>query len=98
VRTQSGRGPDRGTWLHEDVALEYARWLSPAFAIWCNQRIKELLKYGFTATPEKLEEMILNPDFIIKLAEKYFDELTTVIKSLGKGKTRVNRSNKIKSG
>jgi hypothetical protein len=29
--------------MHEDVALEFARWLSPAFAIWCNDRIKEIL-------------------------------------------------------
>lgn len=35
-----------GTWMHEDVALEFARWLSPAFAIWCNDRIKELLTTG----------------------------------------------------
>ncbi len=35
---------NQGTWMHEDVALEFARWLSPAFAIWCNDRIKELLK------------------------------------------------------
>lgn len=27
-----------GTWMHEDVALEFARWLSPEFAIWCNDR------------------------------------------------------------
>jgi len=54
-----------GTWLHEDVALEFARWLSPSFAIWCNDRIKELLKHGATAMePEDL----LNPDFIINLA------------------------------
>lgn len=33
-----------GTWMHEDVALEFARWLSPKFAIWTNQYIKELLK------------------------------------------------------
>ena len=33
----------QGTWMHEDVALEFARWLSPAFAIWCNDRIKEIL-------------------------------------------------------
>lgn len=32
--------------MHEDVALEFARWLSPAFAIWCNDRIKELLTTG----------------------------------------------------
>lgn len=35
-----------GTWLHEDAAIEFARWLSPKFAIWCNDRIKELLTTG----------------------------------------------------
>lgn len=39
----------QGTWMHEDVAMEFARWLSPKFAIWCNQRIKELLSTGRTA-------------------------------------------------
>lgn len=39
---------EQGTWMHEDVALEFARWLSPAFAIWCNDRIKELLTQGVT--------------------------------------------------
>jgi phage antirepressor YoqD-like protein len=41
-------GDNGGTWMHEDVALEFARWLSPAFAIWCNDRIKELLTTGVT--------------------------------------------------
>lgn len=41
-------GNNPGTWMHEDIALEFARWLSPAFAIWCNDRIKELLKTGVT--------------------------------------------------
>ncbi len=31
-------GDNGGTWMHEDVAIEFARWLSPAFAIWCNDR------------------------------------------------------------
>ena len=44
-------GGIQGTWMHEDVALEFARWLSPAFAIWCNDRIKELLKNGSTELP-----------------------------------------------
>lgn len=39
-------GDNGGTWMHEDVALEFARWLSPKFAIWCNDRIKELLYNG----------------------------------------------------
>lgn len=41
-------GNNSGTWMHEDVSMEFARWLSPAFAIWCNDRIKELLKTGVT--------------------------------------------------
>ena len=39
-------GDNGGTWMHEDVALEFARWLNPAFAIWCNDRIKELMTTG----------------------------------------------------
>jgi phage antirepressor YoqD-like protein len=62
---------DKGaTWMHEDVALEFARWLSPAFAIWCNDRIKELMKFGMTATQPTLEAMLDNPDLVIGLATK----------------------------
>lgn len=63
-----------GCWMHEDVALEFARWLSPAFAIWCNDRIKELLQYGMTATQPTLEQMINNPDLVISLATQLKSE------------------------
>lgn len=39
-------GTNQGTWMHEDVALMFAQWLSPAFYIWCNDRIKELARDG----------------------------------------------------
>lgn len=39
-----GKKGGGGTWMHEDVSIEFARWLSPEFAIWCNDRIKELFK------------------------------------------------------
>lgn len=69
VQVKQG-SPDNGggTWLHEDIALEFARWLSPKFAIWCNDRIKELMQVGFTATPATLEAMIANPDLVIGMA------------------------------
>ena len=35
-------GDGGGTWMHEDVALTFAQWLSPEFYIWCNDHIKEL--------------------------------------------------------
>lgn len=56
-------GANQGTWMHEDVALEFSRWLHPKFAIWTNKHIKELLlkgstsinqeKKGFPALPPK---------------------------------------------
>lgn len=56
-------GKNQGTWMHEDVALEFSRWLHPKFAIWTNKHIKELLlkgstsinqeKKGFPALPPK---------------------------------------------
>lgn len=57
----------QGTWFHEDVALEFARWLSPQFAIWCNDRIKELMKYGVTATPQTIDSVLADPDNAIRL-------------------------------
>lgn len=57
---------EQGTWMHEDVALEFARWLSPQFAIWCNDRIKELLKHGVTAMPGLLDNALSNPEPLIK--------------------------------
>ena len=33
----------QGTWMHKNLAIEFARWLNPEFSIWCNIKIKELL-------------------------------------------------------
>ena len=59
-------GSNPGTWMHEDVAIEFSRWLSPSFAIWCNDRIKELMKHGMTATTETAERLLNDPDFLIE--------------------------------
>ena len=78
-----------GTWFHEDVTLEFARWLSPAFAIWCNDRIKELLKYGMTATQPTLESMLNNPDVLIGLA--------TQLKTERAEKERLSEQNRLQT-
>ena len=49
IIVKQGGNSEQGTWMHEDVAIEFARWLSPVFAIWCNDRIKELLTKGSTS-------------------------------------------------
>lgn len=50
-----GNKDEYGTWMHEDVAMEFARWLSPKFAIWCNDRIKELARTGVTTLAQASE-------------------------------------------
>lgn len=38
------RGRNGGTWLHSKLAVAFARWLSPDFAVWCDQHIDGLLR------------------------------------------------------
>ena len=85
IQVVKGGNNEQGTWMHEDIALEFACWLSPAFAIWCNKRIKELLQYGMTATQPTLEQMINNPDLVISLA--------TQLKSEREEKQRIETEN-----
>ncbi len=42
----TNRGTAGGTWMQEELAVEYARELSPEFSIWCNERIGELMTHG----------------------------------------------------
>lgn len=32
-----------GTWLHPKLAIDFARWLSPEFAVWCDEQIEKIL-------------------------------------------------------
>lgn len=48
VITERGGSGGGGTWLHEDVALDFAQWLSVDFRLWCLARLKELLMTGVT--------------------------------------------------
>lgn len=65
----------QGTWVHEDIAMELARWLNPSFAVWCNDRIKELLQHGFTGTDQFLENLLNNPDETIKALTRVSEAL-----------------------
>ena len=33
----------QGTWLHPKLAVDFARWLNPKFAVWCDEQIEALL-------------------------------------------------------
>lgn len=91
-------GINQGTWMHEDVALEFSRWLHPKFAIWTNKHIKELLlkgstsinqeKKGFPALPPKRNHNRLTTtrllDIMIEVAKIENSEIrASLTKKLG---------------
>ncbi|NIF70206.1 KilA-N domain-containing protein [Burkholderia sp. Ap-962] len=45
IRTQRGRAG--GTWLHPKLAVVFARWCSPRFAVWCDLQIDALIRDGY---------------------------------------------------
>lgn len=34
---------EQGTWLHPKLAVDFARWLDPRFAVWCDEQIEHIL-------------------------------------------------------
>lgn len=89
-------GNNGGTWMHEDVALEFARWLSPAFAIWCNDRIKELLMNGTVSTRTTQTDYTCNEnthgsvDNLSGLLTEIEEELSESISMLQHKKDRIS--------
>ncbi len=37
-------GTHKGTWLHSDLYIVFARWLNPTFAVKCDKKIREILE------------------------------------------------------
>lgn len=67
----------QGTWMVKEVAIEFARWLSPMFGIWCNDMIMELLTKGHVSLmsqDEMMEQMMANPRNFLKLVNAYAEE------------------------
>lgn len=96
VKVVQGGNPElQGTWMHEDVALEFARWLSPSFAIWCNDRIKELLTTGSTSLqPLNFDD----PEAVLLLATKWNEEkkLRLQAEAKARAEAEINEANRPK--
>lgn len=50
---QGGVSGEQGTWIHQELALEFSRRLNPKFGIWCNDKIAELLRTGSVSIKPK---------------------------------------------
>jgi hypothetical protein len=49
IEVVKGDSSVSGVWLHRLVAIDFARWLSPEFAVWMLEKIEELLTTGQTS-------------------------------------------------
>ena len=46
LRYHSENIEGQGTWAHPDIAIQFAQWCSPEFALWVSSQIRHLLEYG----------------------------------------------------
>jgi hypothetical protein len=71
TRTVQGGKPDeQGTWMHRKIAIRFAQWLNPNFAIWVDNKIEDLLLNGFTSTTrEYVTKMIENGQLKLSVHE-----------------------------
>ncbi|TKD44228.1 KilA-N domain-containing protein [Azotobacter chroococcum] len=57
------RGNNGGTWLHPKLAVAFARWISPRFAVWCDMQIEALIHQGMAVQGhEHLIGLLLRPE------------------------------------
>lgn len=73
VRTERG-GIAPGTWMHRLIVVDFCQWLDIDLKLWCTEKLDELMRYGMTATQPTLEQMINNPDLVIRLATQLKNE------------------------
>jgi len=45
-----------GTWIHPKLAIDFARWLNPDFAVWCDMQIEKILH------PVRIEPLLVNTE------------------------------------
>lgn len=43
---QGGKAKEQGTWIHEKLILNFARYLNVEFELWCDEQIATLLREG----------------------------------------------------
>lgn len=62
----------QGTWGNQEVALEFAQWISPKFKVFCIKQLKELFNTGKTSLAPTVD--FSDPNTILQLAQNWKDE------------------------
>ncbi|SSY80305.1 KilA-N domain-containing protein [Alysiella crassa] len=67
---QGGLSHEQGTWLHPKLAIHFARWLNPKFAVWCDEQIENMLNGKHSVQSNKIshEQVALLPHLCFQFA------------------------------
>lgn len=76
VLIQKG-GKNPGTWMHELLAMRFAQWLSPRFAVWVDIQIRKLLKEKTEQTPNETKALppALQTDTSMQMYEEFKEKV-----------------------
>lgn len=83
VTTKRG-GSNAGTWAHWQIAMAYAKYLSPEFHVWCNQVVRERMegKPAPVGLPPEVLEMIRRDDGISRMLAHKVTGIEATIRDL----------------
>jgi hypothetical protein len=72
----SKEGRYGGTWIHKKLIIVFARWLSPDFAVWCDEVIEEILQTGSYSLKkeEKVEFDFGKIQKVVKIGVEFLNE------------------------
>jgi hypothetical protein len=83
VKTKIG-SPETGggTWIHPDLAVLFARWLDMRFSVWCDQRIKEIIRTQSAPTAiQNLMQLLLKSsasEWELRFPDEYYKALARI--------------------
>ncbi len=69
VIQQGGKPEEQGTWIHKKLIIAFARWISPEFAIWCDEQIEEILQGTISPPKLSLSEIVSETREALELIE-----------------------------
>ena len=81
-------GNNPGTWMHQKLALRFAQWLSPKFAVWVDERIEELIT-GRTALPAFQSQIPKSYSAALRLAAEQAEKIEEQQRLMEEAKPKV---------
>jgi hypothetical protein len=90
ITTIQGGSEGQGTWGHPKIAIRFAQWISPSFAVWCDSALNTLFQEGSVsiqkpALPQTFAEALrlaADQQELIEEQTKQLDHKSEVITAL----------------